>query len=152
MPDENLKKCFVIMPIGKEGTEEYDYNIGIYHAIIRPAAEACGYEVKRADLTFETGNIPRQIISDLADADLVIADLSERNANVYFELGIRHVLRRSGTLHVVAEDRALPFDVAQYRAIKYSTHFTKIDPAQKAIQKAIEEKERNPGESDNLQW
>jgi tetratricopeptide (TPR) repeat protein len=149
LQNNKTPKCFVIMPIGKEGTDEYAHHFGVYNAIIRPAAEACGYTVKRADLTSETGNIPRQIITDLAEADIVIADLSERNANVYFELGIRHVLARSGTIHLVEEDKALPFDVAQYRAIKYSTHFTKIEAVQKAIQQAIREKQANPAASDN---
>lgn len=141
--------CFVIMPIGKENTDEYEYNMGVFNAIIRPAAEACGYTVRRADLSFQTGNIPRQIVTELAEADLVIADLSERNANVYFELGIRHVLHRCGTIHVVEESKALPFDVAQYRAIKYSTHFTRIRSAQDAIQQAIHDKEVGTKESDN---
>ncbi|MCX5998294.1 MAG: tetratricopeptide repeat protein, partial [Chloroflexi bacterium] len=146
---KDKKRCFVIMPIGKEGTPEHEYNLGVYDSIIRPAAESCGYLVTRADLSFQTGNIPKHIIMQLAESELVIADLSERNANVYFELGIRHALARCGTIHVVEESKALPFDVAQYRAIKYSTHFTKIEATKRAIRDVIREKDQTTDASDN---
>lgn len=141
--------CFVIMPIGKEGSAEFAHFRSVFDVIIKPAVEQAGYDVRRADDSALMGNITKEIVESLATADLVLADLTDRNPNVYLELGIRHCLHKSGTIHLVREDQALPFDVAGYRAIKYSTDFAKIDAVREAIAAAISEKERRPEVADN---
>ena len=141
--------CFVIMPIGKEGSADFAHFRSVFDVIIKPAAEQAGYEVHRADDSALMGNMTNEIVKSLAGADLVIADLTNRNPNVYLELGVRHCLRKSGTIHLVREDQALPFDVAGYRAIKYSTNFAKIDSVREAIIAAISEKRRRPEIADN---
>lgn len=141
--------CFVIMPIGREGTEEHAHFRSVFDVIIKPSAEEAGLQVWRADESAFTGSMTREIVEALAAADLVIADLTNRNPNVYLELGIRHCLRRSGTIHLISADQALPFDVAGYRAIKYSTDFDKIDGVKTALVDAIDEKIRNPESPDN---
>lgn len=137
------------MPIGKEGSPDFAHFRSVFDVIIKPAAEQAGYDVHRADDSALMGNMTNEIVKSLATADLVIADLTGRNPNVYLELGIRHCLRKSGTIHLVQEDQALPFDVAGYRAIKYSTNFAKIDSVREAIIAAISEKRRRPEIADN---
>lgn len=137
------------MPIGKEGSTDFAHFRSVFDVIIKPAAEQAGYDVHRADDSALMGNMTNEIVKSLATADLVIADLTDRNPNVYLELGIRHCLRKSGTIHLVRDDQALPFDVMGYRAIKYSTNFAKIDSVREAIIAAISEKRRRPEIADN---
>jgi tetratricopeptide (TPR) repeat protein len=143
------RSCFVIMPIGKEGSEEHAHFRSVFEVIIKPSVEEAGFRVWRADESAFTGSMTREIVEALASSELVIADLTDRNPNVYLELGIRHCLRRSGTIHLISADQALPFDVAGYRAIKYSTDFDKIDGVRTALVTAIGEKTRNPEAPDN---
>ena len=91
------KTCFVIMPFGKDKDKQSFYT-SVYESIIFPAASKCHYEVNRVDTKpSNVGNITKNIIHDLVYSDIVIADLSEGNANVFYELGIRHAIR-SGTI------------------------------------------------------
>ena len=77
------KKCFVIMPFGEMGSPEFEKNAKIYQQMIKPVLNECGYDTIRADELEHIGNITRDIIDLLHDADLVVADLSGRNANVF---------------------------------------------------------------------
>lgn len=118
---ESKKRCFVIMPFGKKGTPKYKQNLEMYQNLILPVAKNAGYEVKRADNFERLGNITRDIIEYLFLADLVIADLTDKNANVFYELGVRHALFRCGTIPLIQDDQQLPFDISNYRTIHYST-------------------------------
>jgi tetratricopeptide (TPR) repeat protein len=141
--------CFIIMPFGAENEQSRKHFLGVYESILAPAAERCGYTPKRSDLGGGPGNITGEIIRDLLEADAVIADLTNGNANVLFELGIRHVFRKSGTVHVVDAARQIPFDIQQYRAIKYSTELADIPAVINEIARAIKQREEDIGRSDN---
>ena len=144
-----VKKCFIIMPFGGDDDVTARQFMGVYQSILKPAAEIAGYVVSRADTKQMPGNITADIINDLASADIVIADLTGGNANVFFELGIRHVLRRSGTVHVVDRNSKIPFDVQQYRVVEYSTHLADIPGVIADIAEAIRRREDNQTRSDN---
>lgn len=88
------KICFVIAPIGEEGSETRKRSDQILKYIIAPAATECGYEPKRADSFATPGIITKQIIEQLIDAPLVIADLTDYNPNVFYELAVRHAVRK----------------------------------------------------------
>ena len=143
------KVCFVIMSFGGDDDAKKRHFMGVYQSILKPAAQAAGYQVKRADIGRMPGNITADIINDLANADMVIADLTGGNANVFFELGIRHVLRKSGTVHVVDKGDTIPFDIRQYRAVEYSTHLADIPSVTEAIVDAIHRREDPSARSDN---
>ncbi len=132
------KKCFVIMPFGEEGTEEHERNWKIYFQIIKPVVEACGYLVKRADELEYLGNISRDIIEWLYDSQLVIADLSGKNANVFYELGVRHTLLRAGTIPIIRKGEKPPFDIANYRTIFYSIELDGSAKLQQKLKARIE--------------
>lgn len=141
--------CFVIMPFGGDDLERRKHFLGVYTTIIAPAATRLGLMVKRADLAKEPGNITVDIIRDLAAAAVVVADLTGANANVFFELGIRHVLRKSGTVHIADNSVQLPFDVASYRVINYSTDLSEIEASISEISAAIKRRLDQPDRSDN---
>jgi tetratricopeptide (TPR) repeat protein len=148
MPDSK-KRCFVIMPYGGASEERERHYSGVFHSIIKAAAERAGFEAMRSDTAGEPGNITQAVIRDLLDADIVIADLTEANANVFFELGVRHAFRKSGTVHIVDEKHNLPFDVHQYRAIKYSENLADLPGTIDEIIKQIRLREALPGKPDN---
>src|SRR3989338_7979199 len=91
------KTCFVIMPFSKtNSTSERNWTI-IYEKIIRPAVEESnvGFVCKRSKAN--RGNLVKDIINDLNESDIVIADMTDHNPNVCYELGIRHGLN-TGTI------------------------------------------------------
>jgi len=110
------KKCFVISPIGEEGSEMRERSDKVLEHIIKPPVEECGYECMRADEISEPGIITSQIIQHLIDDDLVVADLTGRNPNVYYELAVRHVVRKP-IVQVIQAGESIPFDVAGTRTI-----------------------------------
>lgn len=77
------KSCFVISPIGPDGSETRRKADEVFHYIVKPVVSDLGYELFRADQIDESGTITTQIIQKLVSYDLVVADLSERNPNVF---------------------------------------------------------------------
>jgi hypothetical protein len=94
----------------------------VFDKLIVPALENCGYEVKRADSDLDQQNVLKDVVRGIADADLVIAELTSRNPNVLYELGLSHALRRNTVLITQAIEE-IPFDLRAYRVIRYSTQF-----------------------------
>src|ERR1039457_5304175 len=90
------RTCFVICPIGEDGSSARFRSDMVMRLIIKPAVEACGFGQKdiRADEIPKGGMITTQVIERLVDADLVIADLTDSNPNVFYELAVRHVVRK----------------------------------------------------------
>jgi tetratricopeptide (TPR) repeat protein len=113
--------AFVIMPFGKKKGADgslYDFN-AIYSLLIKPALEAAGFEAFRADEETTSGDILTDMFQELLLADLCIADMSIDNANVFYELGIRHAFRKRGVVHIQAGRAYMPFDVFNVRTIPY---------------------------------
>lgn len=77
------------------------------------------YEVIRADEIDDEGLITNQIIEHLLDDDLVIADLTDLNPNVFYEVAVRHAARKP-IVHLITRGQEIPFDVANMRAISYA--------------------------------
>jgi hypothetical protein len=84
--------------------------------VISPAALECGYTATRADQISEPGMITSQVIQHIVDDPLVIADLTERNPNVFYELAIRHAIRKP-LVQLIRKGEQIPFDVAGTRTI-----------------------------------
>jgi hypothetical protein len=110
MAEQPPKKCFVISPIG-----DADSDIRIAADFFREDIVAAGlsgdFEAKRADDYSAVGNITSQVIEAINEADLIVADLTGRNANVYYELGVA----QSYTKHVMPminmdDPNPIPFD------------------------------------------
>ncbi len=115
-----MKTCFVIMPIRQPGTPEYEHFRTIRDTVIEPALVGLAYNVVRADDISRSGAVTADIVELIGNAELVVADLTDLNPNVFYELGARHALRKNGTIMLVDETRSdIPFDLQQYRTIKY---------------------------------
>jgi tetratricopeptide (TPR) repeat protein len=125
--------AFVVMPFGtKEGfnSQIHDFN-AIYNDLIRPALEMAGFEAFRADEETVSGDILTDMFQELLLADLVICDMSIDNANVFYELGVRHAFRKRGLVHIQSGRAYMPFDIFNVRTIPYQINSDGVpDPMQ----------------------
>jgi tetratricopeptide (TPR) repeat protein len=114
--------CFVLMPFGKKkdpsGGPDIDFD-AIYDGGIRPAIEDANMDAIRADEEVTGGIIHKPMFERLLLCDFAIADLTTANANVFYELGVRHATRPSTTLAIFARQQKLPFDIAHLRSLSY---------------------------------
>jgi tetratricopeptide (TPR) repeat protein len=113
--------CFVLMPFGKKsdaGGAIVDFD-AVYHDLIAPAIADAGLDPLRADEEMTGGIIHKPMFERLILCAYAVADLTTANANVFYELGIRHAVRPHSTALIFAEGSRLPFDVALLRALPY---------------------------------
>jgi tetratricopeptide (TPR) repeat protein len=104
------------MPFGTKGGIDFNR---VYDDLIRPALNSARFAVFRADEEMRAGNIRTDMFQELLLADLVVADLSIDNPNVWYELGVRHALRKRGTIQITCRRDHTPFDVLTERSIRY---------------------------------
>jgi Tetratricopeptide Repeats-Sensor len=139
--------CFMIMPYGRKASQarsrklpaEIDFN-ALWDRGYVPVIKELGYEPVRADQ--DTGAmIISQMLERLYFADLVLADMTIPNGNVYYEVGIRHAAKESGCVLFAADWSKRLFDVAQLRTITYPLPEGDItEPTARAFQAAIRNK------------
>lgn len=133
------KLCFVMMPF----SEVYDR---IYRDLIVPAVEDAGLSAVRADEISGTGFVMEQIRAAIQQARLCIADVTDRNPNVLYEVGFAEAMRKS-TILMASDLSQLPFDVASQRVLWYSTDFDVSRPRlRQAIAHALTEDRFAEGE------
>jgi 3',5'-cyclic AMP phosphodiesterase CpdA len=123
-----MRKLFVIMPFGRK----QDLRPGLlldfdktYQTLIRPAAEAARWTPLRIDEVTDTGLISDHYLRELFAAEMVLADVSLPNANVYYELGIRQAIATGGTVLIAFTGAHIPFDLSSQRVLFYDND----DPA-----------------------
>jgi tetratricopeptide (TPR) repeat protein len=122
--------AFVAMPFGtKPGADGQliDFN-RVYREYIAPALEATGLEPFRADEELRAGDIRTDMFQELLIADLVVADLTIDNPNVWYELGVRHALRARGVVLVSGGQTTSAFDLYTDRKLRYGLKEGGPDP------------------------
>ena len=119
MDDKPVKKktCFVISPIGSADSETRERSDKALKHVFKAALEPRGYQVIRADEISVPGSITLQVLEKVLESDLVIADLTEHNPNVFYELAVRHASEKP-VIHVIDATETIPFDIADLRAIR----------------------------------
>jgi hypothetical protein len=149
--------CFVDMPFGKKsdlasGVEiDFDH---IYQSAIMPAITDSNLEPVRGDQERTGGIVHAPMFGRLLLSDYVVADLTLSNANVFYELGIRHTARPFTTVPIFATIHALPFDVSLVRAIPYSLENGKLTKEAAAklradLSKRLEDAKRGAASADS---
>lgn len=122
-PQTLLPLCFVVMPFGPKpdpaGGPDIDFN-AIYEHALKPAIEESGLEPLRADEERTGGIIHQPMFERLLLCEYAVADLTTANANVFYELGVRHAARPATTLTVFASKQPIPFDVNYLRSLPYA--------------------------------
>lgn len=149
-------KCFVIMPFGnpKIDPEQARKLELIYSQWIKPTVESikCGANESivchRADKELRPEEIITHIIENLITSELVIADLSGRNPNVFYELGVRHAVNNNTIL--IADDLDdIPFDLRGLRTIVYRYEPEQMLQLRNSLEQAIYEVLKEPDKIDN---
>jgi hypothetical protein len=108
---EYLDTCFVMMPFG-------GWNDRYYQDIYVPAIKDASLEPVRADELFSTGSVMEQIWEEIGKAKVLMADLTDKNANVFYELGLAHAAKKP-VVFTTARIEDVPFDLRHLRVITY---------------------------------
>jgi hypothetical protein len=117
MPKNPKPVCFFISPIGKDGSKERKRADQVQRHILSEVLSP-KYKIVRADELAHPGSITHQIIDLLYRAELVVADLTGSNANVAYELAVRHAFNKV-SIHLIDKADAIPFDLKDERTIVF---------------------------------
>ncbi|MDH1321230.1 hypothetical protein N5C39_22945 [Enterobacter bugandensis] len=119
--------CFVIMPIAETHGYETNHFDRVYKHLIQPACAKANFKAVRADEISNTNFIVLDILRRIVESDIAICDLSSRNPNVMYELGLRQAFNRK-TVLIKDEKTVNPFDVQGFRYCSYDSSL-RIDNA-----------------------
>lgn len=114
------KACFIITPLGEEGSAERKHADAMLRHLISPVLEQYKLHPVRADKIAKPGHITKQVVENIAYCKLCITDLSFGNQNAHYELGIRHTLKLA-SIQIIRKGDKIPFDVQQSRTIIIDT-------------------------------
>ena len=126
---------FMVMPFGDE------IALSAYRHSTRPIVESFGFRIQRADEIFSANPIFDDIVTAIEQSSIVVIDISNRNANCFYELGVAHTLKRNRTIMVTHDEyKEVPFDIAHFRILKYENTIegkTRYENALKATLQSI---------------
>jgi hypothetical protein len=117
--DSDTKKCFLIMP--------FQSKLDWLRRIVVEAGSVVGVKVERADDIFAPGSILQQILGSIDDADVVVCICTDRNPNVFFELG--YAWNKHNPVLIAEDASDLPSDFSHYRTIIYGEPSPDLDQA-----------------------
>lgn len=141
----NKDKCFIITPIGDDTDPIRRHIEGIIDAALRPALED-KYDLVVAHRISELGSITKQIITEIYSAKLVVANLTNRNPNVMYELALRHSLGKS-LIMIAEKGTPLPSDIVMERTIFYQNDARGVIELRESIAAAEKEIDYDKTES-----
>ena len=141
----NKDKCFIITPIGDDTDPIRRHIEGIIDAALRPALED-KYDLVVAHRISEPGSITKQIITEIYSAKLVVANLTNRNPNVMYELALRHSLGKP-VIMIAEKGTPLPSDIAMERTIFYQNDARGVIELRESIAAAEKEIDYDKTES-----
>ena len=152
LPKERIGQatCFVISPIGQVGTERHGKFKEVLDYVIKAGVKASGYDLQvlRADDIDRAGSFIKDILDSLYNSYVVIADLTEQNPNVFYELGVRHALSPRTILIAQSVDD-IPSDLREYRTIVYDTSAKGAAEFAARLKKFLAEMQTEPERADN---
>lgn len=135
---EGREKCFVIMPFSDQGDYSKGHFQKVFEQIFQPAIEEAGYEAYRVDQDKISSPIINKIFEAIQDCPMALCDLSNRNPNVLYELGLRQAYDKPV---VLVQDEKTPriFDVSGINTIQYSSDrlYENVIEARKKITEAL---------------
>lgn len=142
--------CFVISPIHREKTENHQKFREVLEFVIKPAVDEVGFGLKvlRADDIERAGSFIKDILEYISGAFVVIADLTEQNPNVFYELGVKHSLSPRTILIAQSLDD-IPSDLREYRTIIYDVTAKGAATFKQRIDKYLREIKEEPQRLDN---
>jgi hypothetical protein len=132
------KRCFVISPIGVEGSATRQRSDKILRHVIKPVCADLGMKAFRADELPHASLISTAVMRELLTADVVVADLTGANPNVYYELAVRHFVGRA-VVQFIEKGGKVPFDVSDINTIELDhTDLDSVEAAKERMKAVIE--------------
>lgn len=132
-----MKTCFVVSPIGAEGSEIKINADRLFKYIISPVCESCGFEPVRVDKINDSGSITQTIIDKLLSSELVIADITGQNPNVFYEMGYRKCTNKP-IIHLRKKGEFIPFGINTLRTFEYDlTDLDNVEETKKRLEQTI---------------
>ena len=133
-----MKTCFVVSPIGDVGSAIRINADKLFKYIISPVCKSCGFEPVRVDQINDSDSITQTIIDKLLSSELVIADISGHNPNVFYEMGYRKCTDKP-IIHLKKQGESIPFDVNTVRTFEYDlTDLDNVEETKKRLEQTIE--------------
>lgn len=143
------RTVFVISPIGSPGTVEHRSYWLMLEYIVKKAFAGDEWEVVRADEETSPDSITTQVIGRIVESDIIIADLTDHNPNVFYELAVAHGYQKP-VIHLIKDGQKVPFDVVDQRVIFYDLADPEsVDKAREALRASVKWLDNNPGQSRN---
>lgn len=112
------RRCFVISPIGAEGSKVREHADNVFEFIIQPAVADSGLDAVRSDHLHEPGRISEQMFREIVASDCCLAVLTGHNPNVFYELAVAHTVG-TPVVALIEKGEAIPFDIHDLRCVKY---------------------------------
>jgi nucleoside 2-deoxyribosyltransferase len=134
--EEKKKTCFIVTPIGQSNTNTRRAAEGVIDAVIEPLLIEEGFTVEVAHRMANSGSITKQVIQAILTADLVIANLTELNPNVMYELAVRHAVGKP-VIQICEVDTKLPFDINDERTVFYTNDMLGVVELKNSISKML---------------
>lgn len=135
--EDSRRKCFVVSPIGDDGSDIRKNADQLFNHIIKPVCEQCGFCAIRIDHKNTPDSITQDILDSLDRYELVIADLTGQNPNVFFEIGYRASTGKP-VIHLKRRGEKIPFDVSSIRTFDYDlTDLDVVAETRERLEKAI---------------
>jgi len=132
-----MEDCFIICPLGDENSETRNKSDKLLKYIFKPVLDKNKFKAVRADQIPKSGMITSQIINLLTECPLVIADLTDSNPNVFYELAIRHAIRKP-YIQVITKGQKIPFDLSGVRTIEIDiSDLDSVEAAKTSIENQI---------------
>lgn len=116
--EKKERTCFIITPIGECGSAIRRKIDGLIDEVITPVLDEFGFEIAVSHRINESGSVTNSIIRNIYESDLVIANLTNNNPNVMYEVAIRHASAKP-IIHITENIATLPFDINDQRTIEY---------------------------------
>lgn len=136
---DQVKKCFIITPIGDVNSTTFRKTKGVIESVIKPVLFEYGFDdIKPAYEISVSGMITTQIINRIINDDLVIVNLTGNNPNVMYELCLRHVVAKP-IVHICENGTILPFDIKDNRTIFYENDMLGVEELKNELKNYLNE-------------
>lgn len=107
-------RAFMVMPFSNNSVKS------AYNHVISPVCEEKSIDIRKADEIFSTNPIYDDIVSEIQKADIIIVDITDKNPNVFYELGMAHTLKQKQTIILTNDEyQEAPFDISHFRILQY---------------------------------